>query len=248
MDIPDKPSGIGRPLTTVWQAAIIVIPVLVIGILFTSTNRYISLPWEQTGQVSTPGASPQQECITYTLSVLKLSELSFPDYEKVWSLCGTEQYNKLYLHDFKIRREKFIRQELDERVTLAMVVAITISGVVMSGLQLFMSYRLALSGHAAFDKDMEISVQKDRIALRSSMVGLAILVISLAFFVVYVKWIYTITEVPVGAPQTTQQAGRQLPMSGALHPQQPAHEIISAQPAAPAASSAASPPTAVPTQ
>src|SRR5438552_2759483 len=34
-----------------------------------------------------------------------------------------------------------------------MVVAITISGVVMSGLQLFMSYRLALSGRAAFDKD-----------------------------------------------------------------------------------------------
>jgi len=40
-------------------------------------------------------------------------------------------------------------------VTLAMVVAITVSGVVMSGLQLFLSYRLALSGDAAFDKGMK---------------------------------------------------------------------------------------------
>ena len=116
-----------------------------------------------------------------------------------------------------------------------MVVAITVSGVVMSGLQLFMSYPLALSGHAAFDKDMEISIQKDRIALRSSMVGLAILVISLAFFVVYVKWIYTMTEVPVEAPQTTQAAGRQLPLSGALRPAQPAgHPAASAAQGAPA--------------
>jgi len=244
MDIPSKNDGIGRTLTTVWHAAIVVIPVLLIGILFTSTNRYISVPWEQTGQASGPTVSPQRDCIAYTLSVLKLSEMSFPDYERVWSLCGTEEFNRLYLHDFKIRREKFIRQELDERVTLAMVVAITVSGVVMSGLQLFMSYRLALSGHAAFDKDMEISIQKDRVALRSSMVGLAILVISLAFFVVYVKWIYTMTEVPVEAPQTTQAAGRQLPISGALRPRQPAPGTAPGQPAASAAQGA--PATAAP--
>jgi len=122
------------------------------------------------------------------------------------------------LHDFKIRREKFIRQELDERVTLWMVVAITMSGVVMSGLQLLLSYRLALSGRDEFDKDIEISIQKDRIALKSSVVGLVILVISLAFFVVYVKWIYTITEVSADAPasRNVQVSGRQLPMNGTL--------------------------------
>ena len=67
------------------------------------------------------------------------------------------------------------------------------------------------------------------------MVGLAILVISLAFFVVYVKWIYTMTEVPVEAPQTTRAAGRQLPMSGALLPAQPAPGTAAGQPAASAA-------------
>ena len=40
-------------------------------------------------------------------------------------------------------------------MALAMVVAITVSGVVMSGQQRFLSYRLALSGHAAFDKGMK---------------------------------------------------------------------------------------------
>jgi hypothetical protein len=74
MDIPSKNDGIGRALTTVWHAAIVVIPVLLIGILFTSTNRYISVPWEQAGPASGPTVSPQRDCIAYTLSLLKLSE------------------------------------------------------------------------------------------------------------------------------------------------------------------------------
>ena len=47
MDIPSKNDGIGRALTTVGHAAIVAIPVLLVGILFTSNNRYISVPWEQ---------------------------------------------------------------------------------------------------------------------------------------------------------------------------------------------------------
>ena len=74
------------------------------------------------------------------------------------------------------------------------------------------------------------------------MVGLA--VISLGFFVVYVKWIYTMTEVPVEAPKTTQAAGRQLPISGALRPAQPAPGTAPGQPAASAAQGA--PATAAP--
>jgi len=130
-------------------------------------------------------------------------------------MCGTEQFNGLDLEDFRVRREKFTRQELDERVTLALVVGITISGVAMAALQLFMSYKLAQSGHADLAKDIELSIQKDRIAFKSSVIGLAILVISLAFFVVYVKWIYSIQEVPVASP-----VGRELPVSGTLVPVQ----------------------------
>ena len=116
-----------------------------------------------------------------------------------------------------------------------MVVAITVSGVVMSGLQLFMSYRLALSGRAAFDKDngnidskgsYSTEVVDGRLGNPGDLDR---------FLVVYVKWIYTMTEVPVEAPQTTQAAGRQLPLSGALRPAQPAgHPAASAAQGAPA--------------
>ena len=221
MDILSKNHNFGKVVPTIRHLTIVAAPIILIAILFIGTNRYIPVPWEQAGQssvIANPTVSPQRECIKYTLSTLNLQELGFVEYEKVWALCGNEIYNTLYLHDFKIRREKFIRQELDERVTLWMVVAITMSGVVMSGLQLLLSYRLALSGHDEFDKDIEISIQKDRVALKSSVVGLAILVISLAFFMVYVKWIYTITEVPTDAPasRNAQTSGRQLPMNGVL--------------------------------
>lgn len=221
MDILSKNSNFGKILPTIRHLAIVAAPIILVAILFTSTNRYIPVPWEPAGRssvIADPVMSPQRECITNTLTTLKLQEIGFAEYEKVWALCGNEIYNTLYLHDFKIRREKFIRQELDERVTLWMVVAITMSGVVMSGLQLLLSYRLALSGRDEFDKDIEISIQKDRIALKSSVVGLVILVISLAFFVVYVKWIYTITEVSADAPasRNVQVSGRQLPMNGTL--------------------------------
>src|SRR3954468_3827617 len=157
----------------------------------------------------------QNKCIDRVFSRLKLEAVDLAVYEDVWKLCGTESFNALSLQDFRIRREKFVRQELDERVTLALVVGITISGVLMAGLQLLMSYKLAQAGHSELAKDIELSVQKDKIALKSSVVGLAILVISLAFFVVYVKWIYSIQEVPVASP-----AGRELPVSGTLLPEQ----------------------------
>jgi hypothetical protein len=160
----------------------------------------------------------QHHCISTTLTTLNPHDIDFDLYEKVWSLCGKEEYARLSLEDFTIRREKFIRQELDERVTLWMVVGITLAGIVMSVVQLLMSYKLAVAGHSELAKVTTLSIQKGKIAVQSSIIGVTILVISLAFFVVYVKWIYTITETHFEPPQSELQSGRQLPLEGALRP------------------------------
>jgi hypothetical protein len=195
-------------------------PFLIIAILFFGLNRsVISDLWTQS---VTPPASPvsevtaQEQCIDKTIARLRLEAVDWDFYQRIWTLCGNEEYNRFYLLDFKIRRKKLLEQGFDERVTLAMVVAITISGVLMSGLQLFMSYRLAMAGHTELGKDIELSLQKDKIALKSSIVGLAILIISLAFFVVYVKYIYTITEIPVDTPRPEPISGHQLPFAATV--------------------------------
>jgi hypothetical protein len=89
----------------------------------------------------------QHHCISTTLATLNPHDVDFDLYEKIWILCGKEAYARLSLEDFTIRREKFIRQELDERVTLWMVVGITLAGTAMSVVQLIMSYKLAVTGH-----------------------------------------------------------------------------------------------------
>jgi len=206
--------------STARHIATIISPVLLILGMFVGFETLVvpmfstSLSHNQVIQTS-PQNFVQIQCIDRVLATINVPQLDIRAYEQVWKMCGTEQFNGLDLEDFRIRREKFTRQELDERVTLALVVGITISGVAMAALQLFMSYKLAQSGHSDLAKDIELSIQKDKIAFKSSVIGLAILVISLAFFVVYVKWIYSIQEVPVASP-----AGRELPVSGTLLPEQ----------------------------
>ena len=200
---------------------VVVAPFFVVAILFFGLNRFVITDLSNQS-ISTPlessagEATVQEQCIDKTIARLRLETIDWDSYQRIWTLCGNEEYNRLYLLDFKIRRKKLLEQGFDERVTLAMVVAITISGVLMSGLQLFMSYRLAMTGHSEIGKDIELSIQKDKVALKSSIVGLAILVISLAFFVVYVKYIYTITEVPVDTPRVEPTAGHQLPFTATV--------------------------------
>lgn len=139
-------------------------------------------------------------CVDRIIEIAKPPQMNVGVYERIWRLCGNQIFNGLYLSDFAIRKEKFVQQELDERVNLWMVVAITISGVLLAGAQLLMSYRLAERGSGEFAQDSEVAIQSGRISLRSSVTGALILTLSFAFFMVYVHWIYSVHEVPVGRP------------------------------------------------
>ena len=161
---------------------------------------------------------PLYSCIDYTKKAIKSSDADYDLYERIWRLCGNQIYNQMYLADFRIRREKLIEQKLDERVTMWMVVSITVSGVILAGLQLATSYKLASSGHSEFAKDSEIIIQRDRISLKSSITGVLILGISFAFFIVYVMWIYTITEIPVDRSENLRSTSPGISVIGGLGP------------------------------
>lgn len=104
------------------------------------------------------------------------------------------------LNDFQIRRTKFAIQYSSEIVILWMVVLLTFSGVVLSGLQLFATYKLAKSGQASgMDSNHELTVEQGKLVFRSSVSGLFILVCSFAFFYTYIFNVFTIKELPTTA-------------------------------------------------
>lgn len=105
--------------------------------------------------------------------------------------------------DYEIRRTAFVQQRLSTNIILTLVSCITLAGVAMAGVQVLASYQLAAKGVAIGAEASEMTLENGKIAFRSSVTGLMILVVSLIFFFVYVKFVFPITEVsddPAPAP------------------------------------------------
>ncbi|HEY8153556.1 MAG TPA: hypothetical protein VII72_05445 [Myxococcota bacterium] len=126
------------------------------------------------------------------------------------SQATTTCYDRLYLqgllNDFQTRRAKFAMQQSSDLVILWMVVSLTLSGVVLAGLQLGAAYRLARAGQA-FSSEGEFAIEQGKVVFRSSMAGLFILLFSFAFFYVYIREVYTIHEVDLNRAGETESLG-----------------------------------------
>jgi hypothetical protein len=146
-----------------------------------------------------------EACQTQVMNAVGARPANVQSFKDIWVLCGNQLYNLDYLQDFDIRREKLLRQELDERVVLWMVVTITFSGVALAGLQLLASYKLASAGNAAFAQENDFSIEAGKLSLKSSVTGLIVLTISLIFFIVYLKWVYPIQEVNMEKPSSLNE-------------------------------------------
>jgi hypothetical protein len=97
----------------------------------------------------------------------------------------------------------FIEQHFMGRVILWMVVGMTISGVLLAAVQLMAAYRLAESGRGTLGDDGSISMESGKISVKSSVTGLLILVVSFAFFLVFVERVYTIRRISDTGRETT---------------------------------------------
>ncbi len=115
--------------------------------------------------------------------------------------CYNSIGSQLKLDQEKIRRDSFVFQRNENVVLLYMVVLITISGVVLAGVQLLASYRLALAGHGELaGAGSEITYSANSVSLKSSVIGLTILAMSFAFFLVFVRYVYDMGELGSDAP------------------------------------------------
>jgi hypothetical protein len=132
-------------------------------------------------------------------------------------LCYQNLAGVFVLTYFGIRKSAYLNQQVQTTILMWMVVAITLSGVVLAGLQLIAGYKLASTGKAAFEQGGQLTIEHSKISLSSSVTGLMILAISLAFFMVFVSKVYLIQEThsqvdaPVrdtGFPATIDERGR----------------------------------------
>ena len=116
----------------------------------------------------------------------------------IHSFCYSEAAEEDVLSEFSIRRLAYLSQQRELPVLMWLVVAITLSGVALSGLQLLAAYQLALAGKESLQQGQggELGLEKGKLSLRSSVTGLLMLLISLLFFYVFVNEVYLVKETP----------------------------------------------------
>lgn len=139
-----------------------------------------------------PELPSMTECVAGTLTLL--GQKSFQTSETLRDArdhCYSLIQSQGLLGDFTMRKLNYIQQYRANGVLMWMVVIITFSGVLLAGLQLWASYRLAESRQTTLDaNDGQLVLERDRVVLKSSIAGLFILLVSFAFFLVFVLYVY----------------------------------------------------------
>jgi len=108
---------------------------------------------------------------------------------------------KYYASLMEINLDLFQAQRIASYVVLLLVVIVVSSGVAFSGFQLWKS--VSVAGVQA-SNDLEISAAKVRVT--SSVVGIVVLAISLAFLFIYTHEVYTIKSLHPIQPETTSSS------------------------------------------
>jgi len=183
--------------------ASLTVAAFVAGIVFSSITRTaIEVPRLPPGTM--------RACIEQRLATIKSEKTDLAGLDAASESCYREFRSEFLLNDFYHRKAKFLEQSRDGYVLLWVVVVITLSGVGLSALQLVASYRLASAGRGSLDTTGELSLERDKVSLKSSVTGLFILVFSFAFFALFVAEVYKIKELrvenpPIAAPEQAKQ-------------------------------------------
>ncbi len=91
-------------------------------------------------------AAKLNTCRTNSISLIKPERIDLFLLNQLSDFCYNQVRGEDLLGDFHVRKLNFVQQVSDSRILLWMVVAITVSGVLLAGLQLLAAYRLASVG------------------------------------------------------------------------------------------------------
>jgi hypothetical protein len=172
--------------------------VLILSLVFAATTI---MPRRQPQIPPIDILSRSKECRGELHSSLAIDKVTPDTWDRISDICYNQVRGEAVLTDFSIRRSTLIEQQVEGRIILWMVVGITLSGVALAGLQLVAAYQLARTGHGDLSSPQEVTLEQNKISLKSSVTGLMILVISFAFFMVYIVWVYTVKELKQDPPE-----------------------------------------------
>src|SRR3984893_18542652 len=136
-----------------------------------------------------------------------ISSVSVNDLLSLNGFCYTTLGFQLKIDQEKIHRDNFLFQRNENVLLLYMVVLITFAGVILAGLQLYASYKLAILGKEEFASGSEIQYSAQGVSFKSSVIGLGILAMSFGFFLVFVVYVYTLK--PFASPSVQASAPTQ---------------------------------------
>lgn len=156
------------------------------------------------------------DCIVQLEKYSVSEELSLNTIQNYIDICYNQIHSQGLLNEFQVRRAVFEQQNVADNVLMWMVVLLTFSGVILAGLQLASSYKLAtVRDDYEPVKEQEFIVERGKVVVRSSVTGFLILIASFAFFYIYIVHVYTIKEesnLPGRNDETPPQAATPTPV------------------------------------
>jgi len=145
-------------------------------------------------------------CVEANKALLGQTVIHYNDLISLDFFCYDLNGNQLRIDEEIIKRDNYIFQRNENVVLLYMVVLITFCGVFLAGMQLLASYRLATAGKGELAGGAEITYNSQGASFKSSVVGLSILAMSFAFFLVFVLYVYTFRNDDRDRGNTSQRA------------------------------------------
>lgn len=212
-------SAFGKKLVAAGATLVVLVVLAVLAKPWAAQNFTTTVP-RNLPQVAEAVAS----CMDSTSKTVKLEHSNLDDLKALSAYCF-----ELVRHSDALQRKRvddlaYIDQYPLGHVILGMVLVITLSGVLLAGMQVWAGYHAssraadappppgggAAAGDAgkpppatppaAIDKDeTTIQLEAGKLFVKSSVTGLLILVVSLAFFFLYLKFVYRIQEPPSAA-------------------------------------------------
>jgi hypothetical protein len=165
-------------------------------------SLYVLHAWQsEIGKSTKPFVSTSQElriaaCKNETITILKPGALDIQTLADVYGVCSARVNSEDVLSEAGIRRNAFLIQQSETTTLMWMVVIITVSGVVLAGMQLITSFKLSLLGKAPPDAGSStFSADAHQLSVSSSVSGIMVLAISLCFFYIFTREIYAIRGV-----------------------------------------------------
>jgi hypothetical protein len=211
-------AGVENPIARYGKTKYFTFAIAAAFILFL-TGLFVGLTNRGTPFASLPAPPLMTICIGETV---KLLDLKGPPTIDVLSSannhCNQVAFYQGTMNNEAIRKLIYVQQYNANGVLMWMVVIITISGVLLAGIQLAASYQLAAANKASLSDVGELSLKRDQIMLKSSVTGLFILLLSFAFFLVFVLYVYRIENSGHPSAQQQQQQTQAVNMrEGTLH-------------------------------